>query len=378
MTVYLDNAATSHPKPESVYRAVDEYMRETGANPGRGAHRLALGAARMVYDVRESLADFFGVSDPARIVFTANATESINLGLFGLLQPGDRVVTTSMEHNAVVRPLWQLQQKGVEVVKIQADSEGYLDPGTLFRVCREKPTRMVVMSHCSNVCGTVQSIDRIGPWCRDNDVVFMVDAAQTAGLLDIDVEKMSIDLLAAPGHKSLLGPPGTGFLYIHPRLQLKPLLFGGTGGNSTSSEPSSSLPERFEAGTLNTSGIAGLGAALEFIRRETMQRIREHEGSLVARFTEQIAPARNIRTLLPVKAEHLGPVSFVVAAKDSAAVGFDLDNSGLCLRSGLHCAPDAHRTLGTFPSGTVRASFGYFNTLDDVNALVKALIDQSQ
>ncbi|MBW6512064.1 MAG: aminotransferase class V-fold PLP-dependent enzyme [Desulfuromonadaceae bacterium] len=373
MPIYLDNSATSHPKPETVYRAADHALREIGANPGRGGHRLALDAARLVYNVRESVANFFAVADPSRIIFTANATEAINLALFGLLVPGDRVVTTTMEHNAMVRPLAQLEMRGIEVVKVQADQQGYVEPDAIFAACA-KPTRLVALSHCSNVSGTVQSIEKIGPWCRENGVTFLVDAAQSAGLIAIDVEQMAIDLLAVPGHKSLLGPPGTGFLYIHPDLQLQPLLFGGTGSNSTSRFPADTLPERFEVGTMNVAGIAGLGAAIEFLQQETLQKIFAHEHALMTSLRGTLSAIDRVSLYAPLSARHVGPLSFNIDGLDPAEVGFLLEKDHeICVRVGLHCAPEAHRSLGTFPQGTVRVSPGYFTTRNEIDILIEAI-----
>ena len=243
MLIYLDNAATSFPKPPPVIDAVESTLRLNAANPGRGGHQLALQAGRLVMECRETVAGFFGIEDASRIVFTANATEAINFGLFGLLKPGDRVVTTSMEHNAVVRPLRALGDQGVQVVRVMADVLGQIDPQAVREACLPG-TRLLVMNHCSNVTGTLQAIEEIGPWCRSRGILFMVDAAQSAGAFPIDVNRMAIDLLAVPGHKALLGPPGTGFLYVHPELELRPLLYGGTGNFSQSPTQPETMPER--------------------------------------------------------------------------------------------------------------------------------------
>lgn len=374
MTIYLDNAATSFPKPEVVYGAVDRTQRNVGANPGRGGHRLALDAGRIVFETREALGEFFHIRDASRIAFTANATEAINIALFGLLQPGDRVVTSSMEHNAVTRPLRALEDRGVKVVKMPADARGFIDPADLHRACAE-PTRMVVLSHCSNVTGTLQPIEEIGPWCRREGILLLLDAAQSAGLFTIDVEAMGIDLLAVPGHKGLMGPQGTGFLYARPGLTPAPLIYGGTGGNSHSDLPPEELPERFESGTLNTPGLAGLKAGVDFIMDEGMERIREHEHQLGRQLIEGLRQIPGIRLYGPLDARfHGGAVSFNLEEYDPAELGFLLDHDYHILsRAGLHCAPDAHRTIGSFPRGTVRVSPGYFNTREDIDHLLTAL-----
>ena len=376
MAIYLDNAATSFPKPENVYQSVDRTLRQLGVNPGRGSYRLALEASRLILEVREAVADFFRITDSSRVVFTTNATEALNIALFGLLQPGDRVVTSTMEHNAVSRPLHALADRGVEVVKVQADYMGQVSPSAIREAASVSgKTRMVVMSHCSNVTGTIQPIEEIGPWCRREGILFLVDAAQSAGLLPIDVQEMSIDLLAAPGHKSLLGPPGTGLLYVAEGLQPAPLIFGGTGGNSLSPSMPEDLPERLESGTLNTSGLAGLLAGIDYVRQQGPERIRSHKAALLDHLLHGLRSLPGTRIYGPAMAErHGGAVSFTVEGRDPAEIGFLLDDEyGICVRTGLHCAPEAHRTIGTLPSGTIRVSPGLFNTEKDIDALLTAL-----
>jgi cysteine desulfurase family protein len=374
MTTYLDNAATSFPKPEAVYRAIDKTLRFVGANPGRGGHRLALEASRIVLATREAVSELFGISDAARIAFTANATEAINLALFGLLRPGDRVVTSTMEHNAVTRPLRALQDRGVTVVKVPADHRGFVDPAAIRQACAEK-TRMVVLSHCSNVTGTLQPIEEIGPWCRREGILFLVDAAQSAGYFAVDVEAMGIDLLAVPGHKGLMGPQGTGFLYVREGLTLLPLIYGGTGGNSHSELPPEEMPERLESGTLNTPGLAGLKAGVDFLRQEGLTALRARENELIARLIQGLAEIPGCRIYGPLDSRfHGGALSFNLAGRDPAEVGFLLDRDhGIFSRVGLHCAPDAHRTIGTFPRGTVRVSPGYFTAAEEIERLLAAL-----
>lgn len=374
MTIYLDNAATSFPKPPQVIAAVEVTLRENAANPGRGGHQLSLQAGRLVLECRESVAQFFGIVDSARIAFTANATEAINLGLFGVLQPGDRVVTTSMEHNAVVRPLRALSDQGVEVVRVMADALGFVDPAHIRQACLPG-TRLLMMNHCSNVTGTLQAIEDIGPWCRQQGILFMVDAAQSAGVFPINVEEMAIDLLAVPGHKSLLGPPGTGFLYVRTGLELRPLLYGGTGNFSQSAIQPTAMPERLESGTLNTIGLAGLKAGVEFIKSVSLDHIRVHEQELLTQLIDGLNSLPAVSLYGPLgSARHGGALSFNVKNIDPSMLGFRLDHEyGICCRVGLHCAPEVHGTIGTLPEGTVRLSPGYFNTAEEIDQTLAAI-----
>ncbi len=374
MPIYLDNAATSFPKPAQVTESVERTLRLNAANPGRGGHQLSLEAGRLVMECRETVARFFGIGDETRIAFTANATEAINLGLFGVLQPGDRVVTTSMEHNAVVRPLRALSNQGVKVVRVMADSLGFVDPAAIRQACIPG-TRLLMMNHCSNVTGTLQAIEEIGPWCRKQGIIFMVDAAQSAGIFPIDVNEMAIDLLAVPGHKSLLGPPGTGFLYVREGLDLRPLLYGGTGNFSQSEAQPVEMPERLESGTLNTIGLAGLKAGVEFLEAIGLEHIHSHDQELLGQLIDGLTRLEGVTLYGPLDSErHGGALSFNIKNIDPAMLGFRLDHEyGICCRVGLHCAPAAHDTIGTLPEGTVRLSPGYFNTTDDIEQTLSAL-----
>lgn len=372
--IYLDNASTSHPKPEVVYRSIEKFVRMS-ANPGRGGHRMALTTDRLVFETRESVAELFGVCDSSQIVFTANATMAINMALFGLLKAGDRVVTSSMEHNAVTRPLRALQARGVEVYKVQADRQGSLDPEAVQRACLEQPTRLLLINHCSNVTGTLQPIEALGPWCRQHDILFMVDGSQSAGSFPINLEELSIDLFAAPGHKGLLGPQGTGFLYLRPRLPLTPLLYGGTGGSSHSELYPEQLPERLECGTMNTPGLAGLKAAVEYIQSVGLEQICLREQQLLRCLVDGLLSLPGVEVYGPTGAvQHGAAVSFNLVGRDPAEVGFQLDQDfGISTRVGLHCAPDAHKTIGTFPRGTVRVSPTYLTSDKDIDYLLSAL-----
>lgn len=373
--LYLDNAATSHPKPEAVYQAVEQALR-SGTSPGRGSSRQTLSAERTVFETREALAQLFNALDSERIVFTANATTAINQALFGLLQPGDRVVTTSVEHNAVTRPLRALQDRGVNVVKVPADPEsGIVSQADLKSVCLESPTRLLIVNHCSNVFGAIQPIEGLGPWCHDQGILFMVDGSQSAGSLPIDFQELAVDLFAAPGHKGLLGPQGTGFLYVDRELALTPLIYGGTGANSHSQLPPEELPERLECGTFNMPGLAGLNAAVNFIAETGVKQIRQHELQLIDYLLDGLRTIENVTIYGPEQAELRGAaVSFNIAGRDPAEVGFLLDHeAGIVVRVGLHCAPDAHRTIGTYPEGTVRVSPGFFTSESDLDVFLQAI-----
>ena len=375
MAIYLDNAATSLPKPEEVYRSMDETLRLFGGNPGRGGHQLALDASRIVFTAREAVAGFFGINDSSRVVFTANATAAINQALFGFLRPGDRVVTTNMEHNAVARPLRALQEQGVEVVKVTADARGFVAPEEFFRACTAAPTSLAVLGHVSNVTGTIQDLATIGPWCRSHGVPLLVDAAQSAGLIPINVEDLGIDLFAAPGHKSLFGPVGTGFLYVRPGLELVPLLYGGTGANSHSDLMPDAMPERLESGTPNTPGLAGLTAGIAWLEEVGLEAIRAHETQCMGRLLDGLALIPGLTLYGPQDADNSGGVlSFNLQGLDPSTVAFRLDHDfSICVRAGLHCAPEAHRAIGTYPTGTVRVSPNMMNRPEEIDTFIAAV-----
>lgn len=374
MTIYLDNAATSFPKPEKVYKAVEHALVHIGVAPGRGGYRRGIEATRLVFEAREAIAQLFGIGDSSRVVFTHSATESINLAVGGLLQPGDHVVTTTMEHNSLVRPLHRAAQSGVEVTWVEGDRSGFVDSRRIGEAIRPN-TRLVALSHCSNVTGVIQPIEEIGPLASKAGALFLVDAAQSAGCLPIDVNEMRIDLLAAPGHKALYGVQGTGFLYIAEGVELTPLLVGGSGGHSAGPEQPDAMPERFESGTLNTPGIAGLKAGVEFIRETGVDRIRSRESALVWQLLEGLRGMPGVAVHGPDAPEKRGSVvSFTVEGFDPSRIGFQLDQDyDICVRVGLHCAFSAHKTIGTFPAGTVRVSPGYFNSEEEIEAFLKAL-----
>ncbi len=375
--IYLDNAASGWPKPPEVLEAMSHFMREVGANPGRSGHRLAIEAARIVFGTREALATLFGAADPLRIVFGANATEALNLALTGLLRKGDHVITSSMEHNSVMRPLRALQRRGVELSVVHCTPEGLLDPREIEAVIRPN-TRLIALIHASNVVGTLLPIAEVGRIARRHDLLFLVDAAQTAGAVPIDVEADAIDLLAFTGHKALMGPQGTGGLYIGPRValdELEPILRGGTGSHSESEEQPGFLPDRYESGTLNGVGLAGLGAGVRYLLEVGVERVREHELGLTRRLLDGLARIPRVIVYGTKNAgQQVATVSFNVEGMEPSEVGLRLDEEhGILCRVGLHCSPGAHRTIGTFPEGTVRWSLGYLNTVAEVDAALAAL-----
>jgi cysteine desulfurase family protein len=349
-------------------------METIGGNAGRGGHSLALGAARVVYRAREAVAKLLGASDPMRIVFTASATEALNLALKGLLRPGDHVVTTSMEHNSVIRPLRTLEARGVTFDAVAASPTGSISIDDLEAAIGPE-TRLVVISHASNVTGAIAPLTEIAEACRRRRVKLLVDAAQTAGVYPIDVEALSVDLLAFAGHKGLFGPPGTGGLYLGLGVSLEPLIHGGTGSASDDELQPTFLPDRYESGTLNTVGLAGLAAGAEFVLEEGITSIREKEEALANRIRHGLGLIRGVKVYGPPETEPAaGVVSFSVTNGDPGDVAFVLDRAyGIAVRAGLHCAPRAHRTIGTFPQGTIRVSPGYFNEEDDVSKFLAAI-----
>ena len=374
--IYLDNAATTYPKPKQVLLAMQRFMTETSGSPGRSGHRLSLDAGRVVLDTRTSLAALFGVADPLRIVLTKNATEALNIAVCGLLKPGDHAVTSAMEHNSLMRPLRAMEARGVELSIVSCSPEGLLDPEDVIRALRAD-TKAIFLTHASNVTGTIMPIAEVGSIARERDLIFCVDAAQTAGVLPIDIEATHIDLLAFTGHKSLFGPQGTGGLYIRHGLEKKiaPVMTGGTGSRSEFEQQPDFMPDRYEAGTPNTVGYAGLGAAVRYVMAQGIEKIRAHEARLTRLFLDGLEDIDVERVYgLKDPSRQVAIVSFRLRGADPAETALELDEQFRILcRPGLHCAPSAHRTIGSYPWGTVRFSFGYFNTVRHVRAALKAL-----
>ncbi|MCL0102407.1 aminotransferase class V-fold PLP-dependent enzyme [Dehalococcoidia bacterium] len=374
--IYLDNAATSWPKPEVVYQAMNNFMHQVGASPGRSGHRLSIEAGRVVYETRESLARLFNIDDPLRIIFTSNATEALNVAINGVLRPGDHAITSSMEHNSVMRPLRALQERGVELTVVSCSKEGFLDPGGIEKAIKPN-TRLIVLNHASNVVGTLLPVSEVGAIARRHGVLFCIDAAQSAGAYPLDVSFMKVDLLAFTGHKSLYGPQGTGGLYIRQGVEdvVEPLMRGGTGSRSDSEHQPDFLPDKYESGTPNTVGLAGLGAGVQFVLSQGVDALREKEEKVMYLLIEGLGAIPGVTLYGSGDArEQVAVLSFNIAGIASSEVAMRLEEEyDILCRPGLQCAPIAHKTLGTFPGGTVRVSPGYFTTEDEVDIVLRAV-----
>jgi cysteine desulfurase/selenocysteine lyase len=378
--IYLDNAATSWPKPEAVYRAVEQYQRDIGTAAGRGAYADALESGRLVESARSGVARLIGAGDPRRIVFTHNGTDSLNLAIHGFLQPGDHVVTTAAEHNSVLRPLRELENHGgVKVTRVACDLAGQVDPDDIRKALTAE-TKLIAIVHASNVTGAVQPVPEIGRIARDHGAALLVDAAQSLGHLPISVDEMLVDLLAAPGHKGLLGPLGTGLLYIRPGIEsrLRSIRQGGTGTRSEEDCQPQTMPDKYESGNANVPGLAGLAAGVEFVETRGLLAIRRHELALTERLIERLGSTPQIHVFGPAQlAERVGVVSVRVEGYDPQEIAAVLDASyWIQVRAGLHCAPLVHRAIGSFNGGgTVRFSFNPSNTLDEIDAAAAAMIE---
>ena len=371
--IYLDNAATSWPKPEQVYDAVSNAIKRSG-NPSRSNSEEARAAATDIIETRGALAQLFNIADPQRIVFALNATDAINLGLQGMLRPGDHVITSQMEHNAVTRPLAYLEDAGVMVTKVKTDPVSGADPDEIRKSIRPE-TKLVAMTHASNVTGALNPIEEIGAICREAGVPFLVDASQTAGAIPIDVVKMNIDLLAFPGHKSLLGPTGTGALYVSETVSPRPIRSGGTGVFSEVRLQPEQLPYYYEAGTQNTVGISGLCAGVHYIMERSVSSIYFEEQKMVQQLIDGLASMPGVTVYGPLTSPRAAAVSFNIEGMDCADVAMILESYyDISVRSGLQCAPDTHRMLGTFDmGGTVRVSPGLFTTADEIDEFLWAV-----
>lgn len=372
--IYLDNAATSFYKPDCVIEAVADAMRHMG-NSGRGSNDAALSASRVIYTAREQLAELFHAADPSRVIFTANSTEALNMAIQGSFLPGDHVITTALEHNSVLRPLYQMEERGVKLSIVPTDRMGRLDYEALSAMLRPD-TKGIVCTHASNLTGNMIDLARIGALCAERGLRFIVDASQTAGVFDIDMKKLHISILCFTGHKSLLGPQGTGGMCLGEGTALRPLLFGGTGVQSYKKTQPDELPEHLEAGTLNGHGIAGLSAALTYLKETGLDQIRAREEKLMRRFYDAVQQIKGLkvygdfsdmRMRAPVIALNLG-------AFDSSEVSDELATRwGIYTRAGAHCAPLMHEALGTVSQGAVRFSFSSFNTEEEIDEAAAAL-----
>ncbi len=375
--IYLDNAATSWPKPPQVTQAMIEFMEQVGANPGRSGHRLSVEAGRVVYAAREAVAGLFHALDPLRVTFGLNVTEALNLALRGLLRPGDHVITGSMEHNSMMRPLRALQNEGVELTIVPCTAQGQLDPADVEQAIRPH-TRLIAFNHASNVIGTLLPVAEVGQIARRHDLLFLVDTAQSGGAYPVDMQNDAIDLLAFTGHKGLLGPTGTGGLIVGERVelaQMQPLKRGGTGSRSEREEQPDFLPDCFESGTPNVVGLAGLNAAVRWILQRGVATIRAHEMGLTRRLIDGLCKIPGVQVYGTRDAgQQTATVSFNVTGLEPSEVGLKLDEDfAIMCRVGLHCAPAAHKTIGTFPTGTVRLGLGVLNTQVEIDAALQAV-----
>lgn len=379
--IYLDNAATSYRKPDEVIKAVTEAMLSCG-NSGRGAHKASLDASRMIYDTRKLLSEMFHAQGPDRVAFTANSTESLNMAIQGLFKPGDHVITTMIDHNSVLRPLYLMEQRGVKLTILPVSQSGILRPET-FEAAIRYNTRGLVITHASNVTGNINDLKIYGKICRERGLLLIADVSQTAGVFDIDMEKMGIDVLCFTGHKGLLGPQGTGGICVRRGISIPPLLVGGSGIQSYSTSQPKEMPESLEAGTLNSHGLAGLHEALLYLNRTGLKYIRERELSLMRRFYEEVKIIPGIRLYGDFSDKALANRAPVVSLNvwdlDAGEVADELAYSyDICTRAGAHCAPLMHQALGTVKQGTVRFSMSHYNNEEEIDKAVAALRDISQ
>ena len=382
--IYLDNASTTFPKPKAVPEAMYHYMTRSGSNINRGCYDRAYAVEELVYETRQMLCSLFGGEDCRNVAFTKNVTESLNVILKGLLKPGDHVLVSSMEHNAVMRPLVQLEKQGISFSRIPCLRDGSLILEEMAPLVK-KETRAVVMTHASNVCGTMMPYEQVGAFCRERGLLFIADTAQTAGVWPLDMERMKIDALAFTGHKGLLGPQGIGGFLLSEKLlpQMESLIAGGTGSISHTEVMPDFMPDRFEAGTMNLPGIVGLHAGLGWIRETGMEQIRSHELALTRQFLEGLKSMDPYEKRLRVVGKkdtegRTGVVSVQTVRRELAQTAYELDvQYGIMTRVGLHCAPSAHQTLGTFPTGTIRFSFGWWNTREEAALALQALDELS-
>lgn len=377
--IYLDNAATSRDKAAVVKKAILNYYENIGCSPGRGGYEDSLKAGRIIIEARNTIADFFNVDNLKQIIFTHNITYALNIGIKGILKKGDHVITSTMEHNSVLRPLNRLEKNGIiDVDYIQCDQKGRLNPEEVEAAINKK-TKLIILTYASNVSGTIMPVKEIGEIAAQNNVYFMLDTAQAAGVYDIDFKKLKVDFLAFTGHKALMGPTGTGGFAVSKKMaaEMEPLIEGGTGSKSDQEKQPNFLPDKFESGTMNTMGISGLKAGVEFIQKIGVEKIREHEHKLGKVFLEGLKKIPDIKIIGPADLKEQVPTFSITAGdRDLGQLSFELDEKyNVMTRSGLHCAPFAHKTLGTFPAGSLRFSIGYFNTIEEIEFALNALND---
>ena len=371
--IYLDNAATSYPKPRGMVAAMEECILKYCGNPGRSGHSMSMKTGEEVYHARRKIASLFGIRQPERLVFTKNTTEALNMGLKGVLQSGDNVITTTMEHNSVLRPLKALEKRGVSQSVIRADREGYIKASEIEKAIR-KDTKLIAITAASNVTGTRMPIEEIGELARRRGILFLVDGAQGAGSMAIDVEKMHIDMLAFPGHKGLLGPQGTGALYVSPEIRLKHIMEGGTGTDSKSRFQPCEFPEGYEAGTINAPAIIGLGYSAEFVEKIGPEVIGKYEEELIGWLDERLDEMDFVKRYGPDACRKTGISLINIRGVGAEEVTSILSSKyGIAVRGGYHCAGLAHKTIGTWDEGAIRISVGPFNTRKDMEKLADAI-----
>ena len=377
--IYIDNAATTWPKPESVYTAMDEFARQFAGNPGRSGHRMAVESEKRVQGCREAIARLLNAESPDRVILTLNATDGLNIALKGFLRQGDHVITSHTEHNSINRPLARMAAEGfITFDKADSDPDGSVPTANLEKLIR-KNTKLIAITHGSNVLGVVNPVHEYGKLARKHGIVLLLDSSQTVGVEPIDVRTLDADLIAFPGHKNLFGPMGTGALYVRPGIQIRFFREGGSGFKVEQEVHPEEMPYRLEGGTPNAHGFAGLLAGVEFVQREGMKKIRDHESALALRFADALRDNRKVTVYsCRTRDRQLGPVSLTIQGAQPAEVGAIMDEKyRIACRPGLHCAPDTHRFLGTLPQGTIRFSFGYFNTVDHVDAAARAVNEVS-
>ncbi|SHK21254.1 cysteine desulfurase family protein [Hathewaya proteolytica DSM 3090] len=377
--IYLDNGATSYPKAPGIENVISDYLLNCGSSVNRSTYSDAFSTENTIFETRELLCELFNFNKPENVIFTKNITESLNVVMKGLLKSGDHVIVSSMEHNAVMRPLTSLSKKGIEFSRVPCSRKGDLDP-TIIEKYIKSNTKAIIMTHCSNVCGTVLPLEQVGEICKKHNLFFIVDAAQSAGVLPIDMEKFNIDCLCFTGHKSLLAAPGIGGFLINDRLnkEVCPLIEGGTGSLSDKEEQPSYMPDKFEGGTPNVIGILSLNTSLKFIMKTGLEAIHTHEMELCKVFMNGLKEIPGLRIVghhdLEDMSQRLSTVSITLVDKDMGEFAHTLSRDyGISTRCGMHCAPSAHETLGTFPDGTIRFSIGYFNTKEDIEYALKTI-----
>lgn len=374
--VYFDNSATSWPKPKQVLDSMKFFIEKVGGSPGRSGHRMSINASRLIEEARESVCKLFNFSETSNVIFTKNATEALNICIFSLLKDGGNVITSSMEHNSVMRPIRYLEKQGVSVSIAKCSSDGILDPEEVFKQVKVN-TKLIVLTHASNVTGTIFPIEEIALGAKEINIPLVIDCAQTAGVvpLNLNLDEYENCVVVFTGHKSLFGPTGTGGMCVGGKIRLSPLIYGGTGSKSDEDIQPDFLPDSLESGTLNVTGIIGLKAGIDFILKIGLDSIREHEKRLVELFIENIRNLKEIKVYGSLDTNNkIGIVSFNIENEMPSKIGLLLDSKyGIMCRVGLHCNPNAHKTIGTFPNGTIRFSFSYFNSMGQVKYAIKSV-----